>query len=170
MPVSGRDLRPRFQNDEHDDDRQGGGVEGDRLGDRIGDDHLHGEGGGVGGRRDPSALSTIDLWHLGGAVAEVPRKATAFWHREEPHLLAVEANWDDPDDDEANVRWARDLITDIRALPEASGRYGNFPGLNEEPARAVYGDNYERLVDLKSRYDPGNLFPGNGLVEPHVAD
>ncbi|WP_114576211.1 FAD-binding oxidoreductase [Saliphagus sp. LR7] len=114
----------------------------------------------------PSALSTVDLWHLGGAVADVPREATAFWHREEPHLLAVEANWDDPADDDENRRWARELIADVRDLPAASGRYGNFPGTNEAPARAVYGDNYERLVEVKTRYDPENLFPGNGFIEP----
>jgi FAD/FMN-containing dehydrogenase len=41
----------------------------------------------------PSALSTLDLWHLDGAVADVPQDETAFWHRDKPHMLTVEANW-----------------------------------------------------------------------------
>ncbi|WP_265109028.1 FAD-binding oxidoreductase [Halosolutus halophilus] len=117
----------------------------------------------------PSALSTVDLWHLGGAVAEVPRDATAFWHRDKPYMLTFEANWEEPADDEANVAWGRDGIADASDLPVASGSYGNFPGMNEDPAKRRFGDNYERLVDLKTEYDPENLFGGNGSVAPRTA-
>ncbi|WP_306060359.1 FAD-binding oxidoreductase [Natronococcus wangiae] len=116
----------------------------------------------------PSALSTIDLWHLGGAVAEVPRDATAFWHRDKPYMLTFEANWEDSADDDANVTWARDGIAEAQELAVASGRYGNFPGMNEDPAKLLYGDNYERLVDLKTRYDPENLFETSGSVAPRT--
>ncbi|AEH38097.1 FAD-binding oxidoreductase [Halopiger xanaduensis] len=118
----------------------------------------------------PSPLSTVDLWHLDGAVAEVPRDATAFWHRDEPFMLTVEANWEEPADDDANVAWARDAIADVRALSVATGRYGNFPGLNEEddPARATFGDNYERLVDVKTEYDPEDLFGTEASVPPRA--
>lgn len=51
----------------------------------------------------PSKLSTVDLWHLGGAISDVPRDATAFWHRDKPYMLNFEANWEDPADDEVNV-------------------------------------------------------------------
>jgi FAD/FMN-containing dehydrogenase len=118
----------------------------------------------------PSALSTVDLWHLDGAVADVPQDATAFWHRDKPHLLTFEANWEEPTDDDANVEWAREWIARTEALPVASGRYGNFPGLNEDPARLRYGDNYERMVDLKTAYDPDNLFELPGNVAPRTAD
>ncbi|WP_247002856.1 FAD-binding oxidoreductase [Halosolutus gelatinilyticus] len=118
----------------------------------------------------PSALSTIDVWHLGDAVAEVPTDETAFWHREKPYMLTFEANWEDPADDDANVTWARNRIDVVRALSVASGGYGNFPGMNEDPGTAVYGDNYDRLVELKTRYDPDNLFPGSRTIEPRSAD
>ncbi|RKD95890.1 FAD-binding oxidoreductase [Halopiger aswanensis] len=119
----------------------------------------------------PSPLSTIDLWHLDGAVADVPQDATAFWHRDKPYMLTVEANWEDPADDDANVAWARDAIADVGALSVAAGRYGNFPGLNEEddPARATFGDNYERLVDVKTEYDPENVFRTRASVPPRTA-
>lgn len=114
----------------------------------------------------PSPLSTVDLWHLDGAVGEVPRDATAFWHRDKPYMITFEANWEDPADDDANVNWARDGIAETQDLSVASGRYGNFPGMNEDPARALFGDNYERLVEIKSRYDPENLFRSNANVAP----
>ncbi|WP_435346740.1 FAD-binding oxidoreductase [Haloarchaeobius sp. HRN-SO-5] len=116
----------------------------------------------------PSALSTIDLWHLGGAIADVPKDATAFWHRDKPFMLNFEANWEDPDDDDANVDWAREGFAEAESLSVASGRYGNFPGMNEDPARLVFGDNYDRLVDVKTTYDPENLFHLNQNVAPRT--
>ncbi|ELY45077.1 FAD-binding oxidoreductase [Natronorubrum sulfidifaciens] len=115
----------------------------------------------------PSALSTIDLWHLGGAVAEVPQDATAFWHRDKPYMLNFEANWEDEADDDANVAWGRDGIADAAALDVASGSYGNFPGMNEDPAKLRFGDNYERLLEIKSKYDPENLF---GTITPSAGN
>ncbi|WP_254530388.1 FAD-binding oxidoreductase [Natrinema gelatinilyticum] len=114
----------------------------------------------------PSALSTIDCWHLGDAVADVPQDSTAYWHRDQPYMLTVEANWEEPDDDDANVNWAREVFADVQALPVASGRYGNFPGLNEDPVKLLYGDNYDRLVEVKTKYDPENLFQTNANVPP----
>lgn len=85
----------------------------------------------------PSPLSTIDLWHLGGAVEEVPQDGTAFWHRDKPYLLNFEANRENSVEDDANVAWARDGIAETQDLPVSSGRYGNFPGLNEDPAKLL---------------------------------
>ena len=50
----------------------------------------------------------------------------------------------------------------------AAGRYGNFPGFSEDPATALFGENYERLVDVKTRYDPENLFRLNQNVAPRT--
>src|SRR6056297_924813 len=116
----------------------------------------------------PSALSTIDIWHLGDAVADVPQDATAFWHRDKPYMLNFEANWEDAADDDANVKWAREGFAEAQALSIASGRYGNFPGMNEDPAKLLYGGNYDRLVDVKTKYDPENLFQANTNVAPRT--
>lgn len=120
------------------------------------------------GLASPSALSTVDLWQLGGAIADRTQHETAFWHREKAHLLNFEANWEDPADDDANVAWVRDGIAAVGALPEAGGQYGNFPGFNEDPVQVLYGNNYDRLVELKTRYDPENLFRRNHNVEPRA--
>jgi FAD/FMN-containing dehydrogenase len=117
----------------------------------------------------PSALSTIDVWCLGGAISDVPRDATAFWHRDEPYMITFEANWEDPADDDANVGWAREGFAEVEALPVAAGRYGNFPGMAEDPAQLLFGENYDRLVEVKTKYDPDNLFHLNQNVAPRTA-
>ncbi|SFR97705.1 FAD/FMN-containing dehydrogenase [Halomicrobium zhouii] len=114
----------------------------------------------------PSTLSTIDIWSLGGAVSDVPQEATAFWHRDKPFMVNFEANWEDPDDDDENVQWAREGLAELEELPVAAGRYGNFPGLGEDPTTALFGDNYDRLVDVKIKYDPENRFRFNQNVAP----
>ena len=73
-------------------------------------------------------------------------------------MLNFEANWEDPADDDANVAWGRDGIADTAALSVASGSYGNFPGMNEDPVKRRFGGNYDRMVDCKIEYDPENLF------------
>ncbi|RXK50564.1 FAD-binding oxidoreductase [Halorientalis pallida] len=108
----------------------------------------------------PSPLSTIDVWQLGGAVADVPRDATAFCHRDKPFMCNFEANWEDAADDDANVTWAREGFAAVAALEEAAGRYGNFPGFDEDPARLTYGENYDRLARLNATYDPENRLGG----------
>ena len=116
----------------------------------------------------PSPLSTVDIWWLGGAVAEVPQDATAFWHREEPFMLTFEANWEDPEADEANIEWAREGFAAFEELSVTGGRYGNFPGFAEDPARLLFGENYDRLVEIKETYDPENLFHLNQNISPRA--
>ncbi|MEA5385870.1 BBE domain-containing protein [Haloarculaceae archaeon H-GB2-1] len=118
------------------------------------------------GADSPSSLSTVDVWHLGGAISEVEKDATAFWQRDRPYMVTFEANWDDPTANDENVAWVRDGIADLAALDVASGGYGNFAGFLEDPARNVYGDNYDRLVEVKRRHDPENLFHLNTNVDP----
>jgi FAD/FMN-containing dehydrogenase len=108
----------------------------------------------------PSHHSTIDIWYHGGAMARVDPAATAFGARPS-YLIGVEANWEAEDEDGANVAWARETVDDLRRF-SSGGSYLNFPGFfeeGEELLRASYGEqNFERLVALKDRYDPANLF------------
>lgn len=118
----------------------------------------------------PSKLSTVDVWGLGGAVADADPDATAFPSREVPFLLNPEANWDDPAADDENIAWVREFVADMREF-SPGGLYVNFPGFGEEGedlVRAVYGDHYDRLVAVKNEYDPENLFRSNQNVKPTV--
>ncbi|MDS0296449.1 FAD-binding oxidoreductase [Halogeometricum luteum] len=118
------------------------------------------------GAGSPSPLSTVDIWHLGGAIGDVAPDATAFRHREPAFMITFEANWEDPATDDENVAWARDGITELGDLPVSKGAYGNFPGLGEDPARLLFGENYDRVVEVKATYDPENLFRLNQNVAP----
>ncbi|WP_411963936.1 FAD-binding oxidoreductase [Haloferax sp. YSMS24] len=116
----------------------------------------------------PSPLSTIDVWHLSGAITDVDVTESAFAGRHAPYLLGVEANWEDADTDEENVAWVRDCLDDMRQFSDGSV-YLNFPGFLEEGdemMRTTFGDAYERLVAVKDEYDPTNLFRVNQNVKP----
>jgi hypothetical protein len=120
-------------------------------------------------RRRPSARSTVDLWHLGGAVARVPADATAYGDRSAPFLLGVEANWTDPAEDDANLAWTRGCTDAF--LPLSTGRpYLNFPGFLEDgeaAVRAAHGEqNHGRLRRLKRQLDPDNRFRLHQNVPP----
>jgi FAD/FMN-containing dehydrogenase len=121
-------------------------------------------------RKQPSPLSTTDLWPIRGAVKRVPDEETAFYGRQADLLLNVEANWEQPAADEANVRWARDAVAAMETYSDGS-RYLNFPGFQEEGdamMRAAFGPGYERLVALKQTYDPANFFRLNQNIKPHL--
>ena len=115
----------------------------------------------------PSSLSTIDVWLMGGALGEEPAGGSAYAGRSAGYLVNPEADWDDPAADEDNVSWARQLIKALE--PYTVGNYLNFPGMLEEgeqQLRASFGSHYERLVDVKTKWDPGNLFRLNHNVPP----
>ena len=110
----------------------------------------------------PSVLSSIDIWLLGGAASRIAPTATAFWNRHSPYMLGIEANWERREDADANVRWARELFDAMEPYSDG-GVYLNFPGFLEDRdalVRAAYGDNAERLRQVKTAYDPEDLFPG----------
>jgi FAD/FMN-containing dehydrogenase len=116
----------------------------------------------------PSEHSTIDVWFQGGAMGRVGADESAFGDRSAPILLGIEANWEGPEDDEANIAWARDCFAGMRRFSDG-GVYLNFPGFLEEGQglmRDAYGKNYERLVEIKNQYDPANLFRLNQNIQP----
>jgi FAD/FMN-containing dehydrogenase len=116
----------------------------------------------------PSPHSTLDLWQLGGAMARVAADETAFGDRSAPYMLGIEANWENPADDEANIAWARAVFETMR--PYSTGAvYFNFPGFYEDPddtTRTTFGPNYDRLARLKKEHDPANLFRLNQNIKP----
>ncbi|MFY9808068.1 MAG: BBE domain-containing protein, partial [Pseudonocardiaceae bacterium] len=118
--------------------------------------------------RSPSPHSTLDIWQLGGAFSRPEASDTAFGDRSAPFLLGIESNWEHPEDDDAALEWGRAAF---RALePFATGaEYVNFPGLyedNDRMVRGTFGANLDRLVAVKQRYDPTNLFRLNHNIRP----
>jgi FAD/FMN-containing dehydrogenase len=110
----------------------------------------------------------LHVHQMGGAVGRVADGATAFAERSMPFVLNAVTGWHEPGAGEAHTEWAR---TAIAAASEAStGRaYVNFLG-DTDAARTSYGEEtYGRLVSLKNKYDPTNVFRLNQNIEPPVA-
>jgi FAD/FMN-containing dehydrogenase len=115
----------------------------------------------------PSPLSAILLEHFHGAVCRVPVEATAVPHREEGWNLLLPSVWVDPADTDANIAWTRDTHAAF-AEHLTERRWLNYLGddQGEDAVRGAYGPNYDRLVELKQRYDPENVFHNNHNIQP----
>jgi FAD/FMN-containing dehydrogenase len=107
----------------------------------------------------PSPLSTVDIWHLGGAIRHFGSETSAFGERNAEFLLGIESNWEDATDDDRNIAWARELSATMEPL-YGGQRYLNFPGFHEEDGlmEVMFGSNAERVQAIKAAYDPGNMF------------
>jgi FAD/FMN-containing dehydrogenase len=115
--------------------------------------------------RMASPASTLDFHHMGGAVARVPDGGTAFGDRSSTFCFNVVGVWTEPNEDETHLRWVRDFAAALEPF-RTGGVYVNFTA-ESGGARAVYDERrYERLSELKRRYDPGNLFRLNQNIEP----
>ena len=114
------------------------------------------------GSARPSPLTSLDIWPLGGAFAAVGAADSPVGHRSAQYLIGLESNWDDPQDDAANIAWARDAAQALAPF-STGGSYLNFEDLSESGATAAsHGANFERLVSIKRKYDPDNLFRSRG--------
>jgi FAD/FMN-containing dehydrogenase len=116
--------------------------------------------------RVPSPQCEIFLGQLGGQAGRVAPDAMAYPNRNAKYIVNVHARWDDAADDAACISWARDFF-DAAAPFSLGSVYVNFM-TEEETTRisAAYGPNYTRLVAIKSRYDPHNLFRHNQNIQP----
>jgi FAD/FMN-containing dehydrogenase len=114
----------------------------------------------------PSPMTAILFEHFHGAVTRVGPTETAVPHREEGWNLLLPSEWMDPADTEANIAWTKDSFA---ALSEhfRGGRWLNYLGDDQDDAiSAAYGPNYDRLVEVKRRYDPENVFHLNHNIVP----
>jgi FAD/FMN-containing dehydrogenase len=114
----------------------------------------------------PDPNTEIAFAQLGGAISRVPVDATAYAARDAEFTINVHGRWQDAAKDAECIGWARELFRD--AAPFASsGAYVNFLTQEEgDRVRAAYGRNYDRLVRLKNKYDPGNMFRMNQNIRP----
>lgn len=114
----------------------------------------------------PGAFTAVYLGPHGGAAGRVASDATAYPHRSSAHELHVFPGWADPAMDEAVMAWA-DALHEVMLPHGNGGVYVNLLG-DGEPHRVknAYGSNYPRLTELKSKWDPENLFRGNHNIPP----
>ena len=108
----------------------------------------------------PSPETTLDIWTVGGRVHEISPETSAYPQRDAQYMVAIEANWTDPQDDENCIRWAREVFD--RLKPHSTGGiYMNFPGNRAEKEQAVedlHDPHLNRLRAVQQACDPVGLF------------
>jgi len=115
----------------------------------------------------PSPMTAIVLEHFHGAVTRIGQTETAVPHRDRGWNLFIPSVWTNPGETEANVAWTRDTFALLR--PHfGTGRWLNYldHDQGEDAIRAAYGPNYDRLREVKRRYDPDNIFHLNHNIVP----
>jgi len=114
----------------------------------------------------PSPLSILIVELYGGAMARVGADETAFAHRTSDYDIGILSQWTDPADTATNIAWTRGVYDALQ--PHASGAFLlNFLGQEDDAViRAAFGSNYDRLAELKRKYDPANFFRNNQNIIP----
>jgi hypothetical protein len=114
-----------------------------------------------------SPWTDIKIAHLEGAVSRIPETATAYGNRDARFALVIQARWERKEESDVQIAWAKEL-RDKLAPYTTGGSYANFLAADEtHRVSAAHGpENYLRLQELKSKYDPENVFRANPNVAP----
>ena len=119
------------------------------------------------GAKTPHVSSSMHLHPINGAAQRVDANETAFGHRDKNFSPVVAGIWDDPADNEANIKWVKDYYDAIHPHSGSDGGYVNFMSDDDDHrSPANYGANYERLATVKATYDPDNVFHTNQNILP----
>ncbi len=114
----------------------------------------------------PSSHTQIELAYLGGAAGQVGAEETAFGDRSAPFIMNLLASWTDASDDAGNISWVRGLFKKLRPAMKP-GVYVNFmSGDEQDRVPEAYHERWDRMVVVKSHYDPNNFFRLNQNVPP----
>ena len=114
----------------------------------------------------PVVNSTVHIYSINGACHRVAPDATAFAYRDATFATVIAGMWPDPADNEANSKWVRDYYDATAPFSEEGGYVNFMSGDDQERIKANYRGNYDRLVDVKRKYDPDNLFHHNQNIRP----
>jgi FAD/FMN-containing dehydrogenase len=117
----------------------------------------------------PSPLTTVAVMQLGGAVSRVGEEETPSSLRRRQYAVNIMSAWPNPADSDQNIQWTREFSAAIEPFA-TGGAFVSFLGEEgQDGVRAAYGPStYERLVRLKNKYDPTNMFQMNQNIPPSV--
>ena len=108
----------------------------------------------------------IELAYLGGAAAQVAATETAFGDRSAPFVMTLLANWREASADNENISWVRGIFNQLRPAMKP-GVYVNFMSGDEQyRVPEAYHERWERMLAIKSHYDPDNFFRLNQNIQP----
>jgi hypothetical protein len=115
----------------------------------------------------PSPHCEVFIAQMGGATSRVPPEATAYRHRDAEFIMNVHGRWETAAEDDKCIGWCRQLFA-ATAPHSTGGVYVNFMTEEEEQrVQEAYGASYGRLVELKNKFDPNNLFRLNQNIRPN---
>jgi FAD/FMN-containing dehydrogenase len=118
------------------------------------------------GPKVPAINSTMHMYSINGAAHQVAPDETAFAYRDATFATVIAGMWPDPAQNKANIKWVRDYY-DATSPESESGGYINFMSDDDQGRiKDNYKGNYKRLVDVKRKYDPDNLFHVNQNIKP----
>lgn len=115
----------------------------------------------------PSKKTILSFDHVHGAVHRVPTNETAFSQRGMTHLFLINTSWSEIEDDELNIQWTKSFFDELQNYV-AQGSYTNYVGAEgESQMKHSFGPKtYTKLVNIKRKYDPHNLFRPNQNILP----
>jgi hypothetical protein len=114
----------------------------------------------------PAVNSTVHIYPIDGACHRVPADATAFAYRDANFATVIAGMWPEASQNAANIEWVKQYYADVAPHSEAGG-YVNFMADDDQGRIADnYKGNYDRLVEVKRKYDPGNVFHLNQNIAP----
>lgn len=115
----------------------------------------------------PSADCSVALWAQGGAISRLPESAMAFTGRQAAFWIGAEAFWENSAHDDAHMSWGRRTMNAFKPFTGLGHYVNDMVESGEDVVRAIYGDEkYDRLVGLKRRFDPANVFRLNQNIHP----
>jgi FAD/FMN-containing dehydrogenase len=118
------------------------------------------------GPKVPVVNSTMHIYPINGACNRVAADATAFAYREAKFATVVAGMWPDAADNDKNIAWVKDYYRAVQPHSLAGGYVNFMAGDDQDRVRDNYKGNYERLIAIKRKYDPGNLFHMNQNIKP----
>ena len=122
------------------------------------------------GSKIPTPLSQMHMYPISGVASRVPKDATPWAYRDAKYAGVIVGVDPDPSNAEMITNWCKDYWAALHPY-SAGGAYSNFMMDEEEDrVRAAYGSNYERLVAIKNKYDPNNLFRVNQNIKPTLKE
>jgi FAD/FMN-containing dehydrogenase len=105
-----------------------------------------------------SPFSFIALHHFHGAASRVGASETAFALRQDHLMVELIAAWEPQDDEQRHIQWAQNISQALAPYALKGGYISLLDQEEQERVRLAFGSNYERLLDLKRKYDPDNVF------------